>query len=77
MAFGIFNTVGALINVGGVFGTDVYPVTRMMINYISGTFSLVLIIVAIYYTAELVWRERQVKINEVLDATPAQKCLAC
>jgi len=72
MAFGIFNTVGALINVGGVFGTDVYPVTRMMINYISGTFSLVLIIVAIYYTAELVWRERQVKINEVLDATPAQ-----
>jgi len=70
LAFGIFNTVGALINLGQVYGTAIYPVTRVMVNLIQGSFFLVPFIVAVYYGAELVWRDRQAGMHEIIDSTP-------
>ncbi len=71
LALGIFNSVGGLIFVNSVYGTPNYPVTRVMIDILTGSFVFIPIIVVVYYSAELIWRERGVRFNEIVDATPA------
>ena len=48
-----------------------YPVTRVMINALSGIFVAMSVIIAIYYAGELVWRERERRTAEIIDATAA------
>ncbi len=57
-------------NLGNIFGTSLYPTTTVMIRIINGAFSLSLLIVLIYYSGELMVREKNVKINEIMDAMP-------
>jgi ABC-type transport system involved in multi-copper enzyme maturation permease subunit len=71
MAFGLFNTVGGVLGtLEMAYGTPVYPVTRLLLNAIAGSFSLVLLLVLIYYAGELVHRERQYGLKQIVDATP-------
>ncbi|SEM72667.1 Peptidase family M1 [Sphingomonas gellani] len=69
LALGLFNSVGALIDLGEIFGTPVLPVTRVVIGLLKGSFGLIPIIIAIYYAGELVWRERDRKTHEIIDAS--------
>jgi aminopeptidase N len=72
LALGLFNAGGALwfateqTGYGGV----VYPLTRILIPPLLGSFSLIPVIIAIYYAGELVWREREKKTHEIIDASP-------
>ncbi len=43
----------------GAYGGKIYPVTRVMIDALTGVFTLFTMIIAIYYAGELVWRERE------------------
>jgi ABC-2 type transport system permease protein len=52
------------------FGTPSYPLTADIITTVIGSMSLFTLIVAVFYGGELVWRERDVKIGEIVDATP-------
>ena len=71
MSLGIFMVVGnAVGNLGNIFGTAVYPTTGIMIRIINGAFSFSLIVVLIYYSGELMVRERDVKIDGIMDAMP-------
>jgi hypothetical protein len=54
-----------------LYGTPSYPLTADVIASLIGATALFSLIVAVFYGGELVWRERDVKINEILDATPA------
>ena len=47
------------------------PVTRIMINMLNEQFSLIPLIIAAYYAGELVWRDRERRVHEIVDATPA------
>lgn len=65
----------ALSGANLVYGNTVYdtpslPVTRLVIGTLSGNFGLITIIVAIYYAGELVWRERDRRTHEIIDAAP-------
>ncbi|TAD82132.1 MAG: aminopeptidase, partial [Sphingomonadales bacterium] len=53
-----------------IFGTPSYPLTANVIATVIGSMSLFTLIVAVFYGGELVWRERDVKIAEIIDATP-------
>jgi ABC-type transport system involved in multi-copper enzyme maturation permease subunit len=66
----VANSLGGLINQGALYGTDLLPVTRAMINTINSTFTWMIFVIIVYYAAELVWRERQVKTQEIIDASP-------
>jgi aminopeptidase N len=66
---GLFNSMGALFLGAEQGGTDIYPVTRWVISTLMGAFTLVVIVIAIYYAGELVWRERDRKTHEIVDAT--------
>ena len=51
------------------FGLKSYPLTYIMTDSISGT-SLFVAIIIVFFSGELIWRDRDEKINEVLDSTP-------
>ncbi|WP_300528287.1 M1 family aminopeptidase [Maricaulis sp.] len=70
LAFGLFNTVPGFFFANGLYGTDNYPVTRVMMDIIAGAYSIIPIIIVIYYAAELMWRERRFRFNEITDSTP-------
>jgi aminopeptidase N len=54
-----------------LYGTASYPLTANVVTTVIGSMSLFTLIVAVFYGGELVWRERDVRINEIIDATPA------
>lgn len=54
--------------IGKMYGTNTFPVTENVISLIGGTFSLYILIILTFYAGEVVWNERQVKINEILDS---------
>ncbi len=53
-----------------IFGTPSYPLTANVIESVLLNMFLPSLIVAVFYGGELVWRERDVKIGEIVDATP-------
>ncbi|MCO4748170.1 MAG: hypothetical protein KC912_25475 [Proteobacteria bacterium] len=57
-------------NIGSVYGTTTWPVTYVVINGLTGAFGLFTIIVITFYAGDLVWRERDLKVAEVVDAMP-------
>jgi aminopeptidase N len=70
LALGLFNSGLGMWFMDGGYGVDIYPVTRLMIDVLRGAFSLIPVIVAIYYAGELVWRERDRGTEEIVDAAP-------
>ncbi len=53
-----------------IYGTNVYPVTRVMLASMRGAVTLPLWIVMAFYAGELVWRAREKRMSEVIDACP-------
>jgi ABC-2 type transport system permease protein len=51
-------------------GTDVWPVTYLMLQAVEGSATLFFYIVAALYAAELVWRERDTRFDGIHDALP-------
>jgi ABC-2 type transport system permease protein len=70
IALGMINTFANLWFSGEVFGTPTFPVTRAVIPVLAGSFGIFPIIIAVYYAGELVWRERDRRMHEIIDATP-------
>jgi ABC-2 type transport system permease protein len=70
--FSMFMLVGLLFNSDGLFGTSNWPLTRSMADYIQGTFMLMMFIVVTYYSAEIVWKERELGIGDIIDSTPTR-----
>ena len=54
----------------GAYGGKIYPVTRVMIDALTGIFTFFTMVIAVYYAGELVWRERERGMQEITDATP-------
>ncbi len=67
---GLANLTGNLGFIGQMYGTPVYPVTRLMAQALADSYQFLLWIVVGLYAGELVWRERGARVSEVLDAFP-------
>lgn len=67
---GLLFMIIASTTMGDIFGTSTWPVTREMLGLLSGTFSLFMLIIIAFYGGELVWRERDCRIDQISDATP-------
>ncbi len=66
----IFNLSSIFIGSTGSFGGDDYPLTRKMVNHISNSFSLFIMIIITFYAGEAVWRERQLGMGDIVESTP-------
>jgi len=51
------------------YGLQSYPLTYKLIDSIKGSTNLFTVIILIFFSGELIWRDRDSKINEVVDAT--------
>lgn len=54
---------------------EVIPTTYLMLNLIEGSFFIFFFIVVIMYSGELIWKERDVKMHLIQDATPVPTAL--
>ena len=69
MAWGLFTTFHVLLTRDAP-GRPTYPTTLSLITNIEDAFATILLVIAIFYAGELVWRERDRRIHEIIDATP-------
>ena len=67
-------TAGFLImnqaNMGKAFGVNTLPVTYKVLSVLGGTFSLFVVILITFYAGQIVWRERELKADQIMDALP-------
>jgi ABC-type transport system involved in multi-copper enzyme maturation permease subunit len=52
------------------YGTGEHPTLSATVSAVRNGFQIVLLMIAVFYGGELVWRERDRKLNEILDSTP-------
>jgi ABC-2 type transport system permease protein len=77
-AFELINDVN-----GGEYGSASYPAPGMLFDTIQPPLTMLAMILLIYTSAEIVWRERSLRVTGILNATPvsnavfvASKCTA-
>ncbi|TGN55826.1 aminopeptidase [Paracoccus liaowanqingii] len=75
-AFWVLAIVGAMnliitLNLAGRFyGIPIWPRTFAIIDTVRAASSIITLLMAIYFAGEAVWRERERRFNEIVDATP-------
>ncbi len=70
LAFSMILLIVDLINGFEYFGLKSYPLTYKMVDAISSSSGLFMIIILVFFSGELVWRARNAHIDEVVAATP-------
>lgn len=59
------------LDLGSIYGTNTLPVTYMVLELIGDVFSLYMLVVTTLFAGEMVWREREARMSQMLDAMPA------
>lgn len=70
LAFAMILLVSDLVNGFEYFGLKSYPLTYKMVDAISGSSGIFMIIIVVFFSGELIWRARMAHIDEVISATP-------
>lgn len=70
MAWGLYTTIFVLLTQRYPDFRPEYPTTLSLIPELEDAFQVIPLVVAIYYAGELVWRERDRRVHELIDATP-------
>ncbi|WP_338770656.1 M1 family aminopeptidase [Massilia sp. METH4] len=67
---GVLLMLASTLELGSMWGTATYPVTYMVIEAMSQSFALIMLVVTTFYAGEMVWREREHRMALMLDALP-------
>ncbi|GAA0368513.1 M1 family aminopeptidase [Bowmanella denitrificans] len=70
LAFSSFSLISDFFDPAALYDAPNWPLTQDMLNLIQDSFSLLLVIVVTWYSAEAVWRERSVGMGDIVDAMP-------
>lgn len=70
LAWGLFTTIFVLLTQRYPDFRPTYPTTLSLIPEIEDAFRVMTMVVAVYYAGELVWRERDRRVHELVDASP-------
>ena len=71
VGLGMINATASLLFAARYYGSGTYPVTRVVVEALTGAFTIFPVIIAVFYAGELVWRDRDRKVHEIVDATAA------
>lgn len=66
----IFLLISSLMSDTGWYGTSQWALTHLMVSTINGASSLLILIVITYYSAEIVWRDRNSGMGDIVDSMP-------
>ena len=58
------------INLGTAFGVDSYPTTYIIIGELIENTVIFFLLIILFYSGELIWKERDQKMNPIYDALP-------
>ncbi|CAN7283481.1 ABC transporter permease/M1 family aminopeptidase [Duganella sp. LjRoot269] len=72
---GVLMMFASSLDMGSMFGTTTYPVTYLVLESVSETFALFMLVITTFYAGELVWREREARMGQMLDALPVPSWL--
>jgi ABC-2 type transport system permease protein len=72
---GVLTMFASALDMGSMFGTTTYPVTYQVLEVVTETFSLFMLVVTTFYAGEMVWREREHRMAQMLDAMPVPSWL--
>ena len=70
LIMGVMIVVTTAYVIGEVRGTPTYPMTRLMLRSVVLGMSLFLTITIIFYSGEVIWRERALRLDGINDALP-------
>ncbi|RKE95376.1 ABC transporter permease/M1 family aminopeptidase [Ichthyenterobacterium magnum] len=70
--FIVFSELYSTVISGGAYGVSVYPFTNQLIDLIVDPLTIFSLILIIFYSAEIVWKERNINFNNIVDATPVK-----
>lgn len=68
----VFSELYATVVSGGEYSVSIYPFTNQLISLIVDPLTIFSLILIVFYSSEIVWRERSLNFNSILDATPAK-----
>jgi len=68
--FGLANLMGGLTQATEFYGLSMHPVTYNIINIIRGNLFLFTFGILVFYSGELVWKERTARVDQIYDALP-------
>jgi hypothetical protein len=77
--FAVLVLAGALFailsdtGINNPFSTPTYPVTWRMLEQGGSGFTLFILAIVTFYSGELVWRERDAGLSQIMDALPVQR----
>ena len=66
----------AILSANGInnpFSTPVYPVTWRVLELGGGGFTFFILVIVTFFSGELVWRERDAQLNQIMDAFPVHE----
>jgi len=70
VAGGAVFIVGSARDLGSIYGTTTWPVTYQVLQITAGFFALFILVITAIHAGELVWRERDARMDEIVDSTP-------
>ena len=73
---GVLLVLGNAMTLGSLYGTNTHPLTYKVLEVAGGLFGLFILVVTAIYAGELVWRERDARIADIVDSTPVPTWVA-
>ncbi|MBS1586567.1 MAG: hypothetical protein JSS82_13590 [Bacteroidetes bacterium] len=70
LLFGMLLLFLVSIQLGKLYDTATYPVTYMVAEYFEGTFHIIIVVITFMFSGELVWKARDFRMSNILDALP-------
>lgn len=70
--FIVFSELYSTVISGGQYGVSVYPFTNQLIDLIVDPLTIFSLILIVFYSSEIVWKERSLNFNLIVDATPVK-----
>ena len=71
MGFSFFMLFFTLTGRETLYDVNTYPLTRILLDAIRSALTLALMAILAFYSAEVIWREKNHKFSEIVDALPA------
>ncbi len=75
MLLGLAQMITSLAFVTSMYDNVTYPVTYSVVDMLSGSLFIFIIIVVTYYAGDLVWKDREARMNDIKDALPTPSWL--
>lgn len=70
MTLGLVQLFASLTFVTSMYGNTTYPVTYNVVDLMRGSLTIYLLIIVAFYAGQLVWKERDPKMDGILNALP-------